>query len=296
MNREAFFTALRKRDSGLFGTSLSQKQKAGIEAILDAFDVVGDGCRSTLSYSLATPYHETGRKMEPVREGFAKTDAGARRAVANLAKKRGPKSAVARYAKPAGPYGHVYYGRGYPQLTFHENYVKASAAAGTDLEKNPDAMLDPVVSGRVLLRGLIEGWWNASGKGVKHYEMLDGRPGFTRAEAAEARRTVNVQDNADVIAGYALAFERALDAAGMPIEKPVKPRPAPLLLTTQERPVEARPASRPSRPTPAPTSPPTARKTGAAKGSIAALVAGAGIVLAAKWAEFTAWLTSLWPF
>ena len=36
MNKQAFFAALRSRTSGIFGTSLSQGQVDGIEAILDA--------------------------------------------------------------------------------------------------------------------------------------------------------------------------------------------------------------------------------------------------------------------
>ena len=109
MNKELFFSTLRKT---LF-KRLSQKQVDGINGILEAFNQVGDGDKDTLAYALATAYHETGSRMVPVREGFATTDAGARKAVNALARKRGPNSAVARYAQPAGPYGHVYYGRGH---------------------------------------------------------------------------------------------------------------------------------------------------------------------------------------
>jgi hypothetical protein len=214
LDRAAFYAALRKRGSGVFGTNLSGGQVLGMEGVLDAFNAVGDGRRATLGYGLATTYHETGARMVPVREGFASTDAGARRAVAALARKRGPDSAVARYAKPAGPYGHVYYGRGHVQLTWRQNYVMASAAAGVDLEKDPDAMLDPVISGRVLIRGLIEGWWGP--KGLLAYELQDGAPGLTGVEQTEARRTVNVQDKAALIAGYYRAFDAALIAGGMP--------------------------------------------------------------------------------
>lgn len=230
MNRAAFFAHLRRRDSGIFGTSLSQAQVDGINGILSAFDQVGDGRRSTLAYALGTAYGETGRKMLPVREGFATTDAGARRAVNNLAKKRGPNSAVARYAQPQPPYGHVYYGRGQVQLTWLDNYRNSSADAGVDLVKKPDAMLDPVISARVLIRGLMDGRWNGQGKGVTHYEMLDGVPGLSEIEAIAARRTVNVQDKAREYAGFYSAFNAALAVAGMPPERPTQPRevyPAP---------------------------------------------------------------------
>jgi hypothetical protein len=223
MNRATFYAHLRKRDSGVFGTKLTQAQVTGMEGILDAFQLVGDGRRTTLAYALATAYHETGRRMVPVREGFAATDAGARRAVNNLAAKRGPQSAVAKYAQPQPPYGHVYYGRGHVQLTWLDNYRASSIDAGADLVKNPDAMLDPVISARVLILGLRDGRWNGRGHGITHYENQDGLPGLSEVEAIAARRTVNVQDKAAQIAGYYRAFSAALAAAGMPAIGPRVP-------------------------------------------------------------------------
>lgn len=213
---KAFFAHLRRRDSGVFGTRLSQGQVDGMNGIITAFDQVGDGRRVTLAYALATTYWETGRRMMPVREGFATTDVGARRAVNRLAKRRGSDSNVAKYAQPTGPYGHVYYGRGHVQLTWLENYRMSSADAGVDLVKNPDAMLDPVISARVLIRGLMDGRWNGRGKGVTEYEMMDGVPGLNEIEAIAARRTVNVQDKAREIAEIYRSFDAALVVAGVP--------------------------------------------------------------------------------
>lgn len=207
MNRPQFFTAIRP----LFDGKLSTTQVKGIESILDAFTEVGDGDPDTLAYCLATVHHETGRRFEAVREGYAKTDAGARKAVANLAKKRGPKSAPAKYGVSTGPYGHAYYGRGFPQLTWEENYAKSSKDAGVDLVKNPDAMLDPKISARVLIRGIMDGRWNGRGKGLDFYEGDDDF--LNDAEAAEARRTVNVQDKAVLIAGYHRKYYAALKSA-----------------------------------------------------------------------------------
>ena len=213
MDRAAFYASLRKRNSGVFGTSLSQTQVEGIEGILDAFADVGDGRDDTLAYALATAYHETARRMVPVREGLAATDAGARRAVNDLARRRGPSSAVAKYAKPQPPHGHVYYGRGHVQLTWKENYERSSPDAGADLVAHPDKMLDPVLSARILILGLLDGRWNGHGHGLRHY--LD------RGDVRQARRTVNILDKADQIAGYYRAFLAAIEAAGG------APRPAP---------------------------------------------------------------------
>lgn len=215
MNRFKFFAALRV--SKLFGTSLSASRVTGIEGILDAFDAVGDGRADTLAYALATAYHETGRRMVPVREGFAPTDEGARRAVQRLAAQRGPQSAVAKYVQPQPPHGHVYYGRGHVQLTWLDNYRRSSADAGVDLVANPDAMLDPVISARVLVLGLLDGRWNGRGHGVRHY--LD------RDDWVGARRTVNVLDKAQEIAAYARSFHSAIEEAGGVAARPVAPKP-----------------------------------------------------------------------
>jgi putative chitinase len=204
IDRAKFFATLRAKGFDLFGTSLSQGQVDGINGLLDAFDTHGDGKRDTLAYGLATAYHETDKTMQPVREGKAKTDAGARRAVNNLAAKRGPKSAVARYARPTGRYGHVYYGRGHVQLTWLDNYEKASAVAGVDLVQFPDKMLVPEISARVLWAGLLGGWWGP--EGLRFY--LD------RGDFVGARRTVNGTDKAELIAGYARKFDTALQGAG----------------------------------------------------------------------------------
>jgi hypothetical protein len=209
MDRSRFYAALRSPGSGLFDGSLSQSQVDGMEGILDAMLAVGDGRAKTLAYALATAYHETGRRMVPVREGFASSDAGAIKAVAALAAKLGPNSAPAKYGKPAGPYNLCYYGRGHVQLTWHDTYVRSSKDAGTDLERDPDRMLDPVISARILILGLVDGRWNGKGLGIAHY-LPDAGPD----DLMNARRTVNLTDRWDLVAGYYKAVLRAIEAAG----------------------------------------------------------------------------------
>lgn len=197
MNRKAFYDYLRKRESGVFGTRLTDEQVRGMEGILDAFEWHGDGRQKTLAYALATAYHETGRQMVPVRETFAKNDATARRRLAHRA-----------YAKPTGPYGHSYYGRGHVQLTWYANYKRTGEEIGVDLVQYPDKALDPVISARVLIEGLIDGRWNSKGKGIEHYLPTNGAD-----DLRNARRTVNITDRWQQIGDYYLAFMRALDAA-----------------------------------------------------------------------------------
>lgn len=213
MNRAAFYASLRSRTSGVFGTTISQQQVEGMEGILDAFVTHGDGRAKTLAYALATAYHETGGKMVPVREGFAKSDASARRIVAKRA-----------YGKPTGKYGHVYYGRGQVQLTWEANYKNSSVDAGYDLVAYPDKMLDPVISARVLIKGLLDGRWNGKGKGIAFY-LPTNRPD----DLKNARRTVNITDKWEMIGGYYRAFLKAVEAAGgVPTAAPIPtPRPIP---------------------------------------------------------------------
>lgn len=198
MNRKTFYAALRRRESGVFGTSISQQQVRGIDGILDAFMTHGDGRARTLAYALATAYHETARHMVPVRETLARDDATARRRLSH-----------ARYAQPQPPHGHCYYGRGQVQLTWKRNYERSSKDAGVDLVKHPDRALDPVTGARILIRGLLDGRWNERGFGIAYY-LPDGG----KEDLKNARRTVNITDKWDRIARYYRAFLAAIEQAG----------------------------------------------------------------------------------
>lgn len=178
MNTDAFFAAVRGR---LFGGKLSQPQVDGINLVLGAFATDGDGDPRHLSYILATDFHETDRTMQPIREY-------------GLGKKH--------------PYGKVDatgkapYGRGLVQLTWRENYVLADKKLGLGgkLAADYDLALDPTIAARVLVRGSLEGWFTGKGLGAfKTYRDM--------------RRVINGLDRADLIAGYAEAFEAALKAA-----------------------------------------------------------------------------------
>lgn len=190
-----FYAALRK---GPLFASLTQSQVDGIEATLAAFDSYGDGQVKSLAYALATSYHETGTRMVPVRETFAADDAEARRRLGHR-----------RYARSDGPYGHAYYGRGIVQLTWLQNYARSSTDAGIDLVKHPDAMLQPDISAKILIKGLLDGRWNAQGLGIAHYLPADGED-----DLKGARRTVNLTDRWSDVARYYREFLRAIEAAG----------------------------------------------------------------------------------
>ncbi len=177
-----------------FGGRLSQTQVEGLLAVLSAAETQGIIDDRHTAYILATAFHETGGKMEPVREGFARTDAGARRAVAGR-----------RYARPDAETGHVYYGRGLVQLTWKTNYRKVGEVLGLPLVANPDLMLDPAVSAKALVKGMADGLF--TGRALHDYF------GATTDDPVGARKIVNGTDKASLIAGYHRNFLDSIKAA-----------------------------------------------------------------------------------
>lgn len=229
MKKKIFYDLVR---ASLFGGSLKQAQVNGMEGVFDAWETHGQGDKTLLIYALATAYWETGRAMMPNRENLNYTSAGRIIEVFGRGSRPRIKSLqeAAQYVRQPqllankvynGMLGNLlgsndgwtYRGGGYPHLTGRANYRKSSADAGVDLVEYPEAMLDPEISGRVLIRGLRDGRWNASGNGLRYYEMLDGQEGMTEAEFTEARRTINGKDKAREIARIALLFQEAVEQA-----------------------------------------------------------------------------------
>ena len=218
MSRADFYTILRRRDSGVFGTSLTQAQVEGCETLLAASDGLPISHRA---YLFATAYHETAYTMRPVRETLADTDDKAiARLEAAWAKGKLPWVKSPYWRKDAD--GKSWLGRGYVQLTHKANYSKAGAKLGVDLVGNPDLAMSPDIAARVLVRGCGEGWF--TGKRLADYLPASG-PGHPDAYMS-ARRVVNGTDKARLIALYARDFERALVAMGDD-PKPVAVSPTP---------------------------------------------------------------------
>lgn len=144
------------------------------------------------AYILATAYHETAQRMQPVKEGLNASDAWRKR---NL-----------RY--------YPWHGRGHVQLTWEENYKKADdkLGLGGELVKNADLALDPEISAEIMIVGMLEGWFSGDKKG-RH--TLDRHISTgTLAQFKQARRIVNIMDKADLIAGYAVIYQEALKKMG----------------------------------------------------------------------------------
>lgn len=212
INRPLFFDRVRSNLG-----KLNQSQVDGITHLLDAWEAdYSKQPNQFLAYALATAWHETGTKMQPVREGFASTDAGAVAAVTRLFAKG---KISTNYALPNAR-GKSYFGRGLVQLTWESNYLKAGTALGIDLVGKPELALDCSVSSRILLQGMVDGWF--TGKKLSAYFY----PG--KNDPVGARRIINGTDKANLIAKYHDEFVGALSAVPT---APTSPTPTKGLLS-----------------------------------------------------------------
>ncbi|MEO1349085.1 MAG: glycoside hydrolase family 19 protein [Cyanobacteria bacterium J06635_15] len=98
--------------------------------------------------------------------------------------------------------GPRYKGRGPVQITGRANYQRASEYLGVDLVSNPDLALEPQYGYEILVVGMMEGWYNGHGHGLRHYS--------SQGDWYNARRTVNQLDKAQDIAANQAKFAQAL--------------------------------------------------------------------------------------
>lgn len=193
-SKDKFFATFRAKAGG----RLTASQVSGTEAILAA-------CKgaplSHTAYMLATAYHETNAKMQPVIEAYWCSEAWRKK---NL-----------RY--------YPYYGRGYPQITWETNYRRADAecaAAGLtkpgEIMSNLDLTLRPDIAAFIMRKGMEEGWFTASKDGRRYTldRMLPRTGVATQLQYEQARRIINGMDKAELVEDYAQWFERALRDGG----------------------------------------------------------------------------------
>ncbi len=225
LNRDMFFEGVRH---GPFPGKLSQAQVDGMNDLLDAWEKHGSSDPRHLAYTLATYFHETGAKMQPTTENLNYTSAKRIRQVwpsrfpteASAAPfVRNPKGLAERvYGGRMGNVnpgdGWLFRGRGGVQITGRENYRRMGTILKLPLESKPDLALDPKVSSRILIEGLLRG---VSLKGDFTGVALEDFFNGSRDDAIGARRIVNGTDRAKLIAGYHDAFlediKRAMAAA-----------------------------------------------------------------------------------
>ncbi len=191
MDAEKFFNSIRHLP---FRGSLTESQVDGVNDVLACWDKWSPGADPRFkAYSLATDYHETARTMQPIEE---------------IGKGRGHS-----YGVPAGPWSKVFDGRGYVQETWLANYAFATKRLHqlgiiglyVDLVHTPELMLTPAVAGPTMIIGITEGWFT-------HHKLADYFDAH-HSDPKGARRVINGQNCANLIAGYYDNFLAALQAA-----------------------------------------------------------------------------------
>jgi hypothetical protein len=204
MDAKRFFSAIR---GSLFGGRLSQTRVSGIENLLiGAKAYVAGSDDRQLAYMLASCFHETAKRMVPVRETLASDDdAVITRLNAAYAAGRLPQVKMP-YWKRDGE-GKAWFGRGLIQITHRRNYQLMSVVTGYNLVRKPELALDPIVSVEILVRGMQEGCFT----GYKLSDFFNER----QCDWIGARKIVNGTDKAQEIAAHALAFYDALQQASI---------------------------------------------------------------------------------
>jgi putative chitinase len=191
LNRKYFFVTVR---TTLFKTGLKQTQVNGLNAILDRWEASELTDFRWLAYMLATTFHETAKTMQPIEEyGKGKNY------------KYGKK--VKRSGIPYTLPDKIYYGRGYVQLTWYENYETMGRLLGIDLLNNPELALDAHHAADIMFEGMTKGnsnFGDFTGKSLEHY-FND-----TKEDWVNARKIINGLDKAELIAGYGKKFYNAL--------------------------------------------------------------------------------------
>ncbi|MGH6774805.1 hypothetical protein [Brucella tritici] len=225
MNKTTFFAYARRAP---FGGRLSQAQVDGTSAILAEAERRGLPDEQT-TYVLATAFHETGGKMQPVAENLNYTTAAqikktwpSRFSTVAAAQSyvRNPQGLAnkvhgGRMGNTGANDGWLYRGRGLVQITGRDNYKKYG------LGDAPDKALEDDTAVRILFDGMINGKFTG--------ERLADYFGAGNSDPVGARAIVNDSDKAIVLALNAITRRGDEDylvyvkrACSNPIARPVK--------------------------------------------------------------------------
>lgn len=161
INRPQTFANLRKS----FG-KLKQSQVDSFNLFFDEYERLGWTDKRHLSYLIATVWHETAKTMLPIEE----------------------------YGKGKGKaYEGLYYGRGYVQLTWLDNYKKATAKnnKGWNFILHPELALEVEPAMWICFEGMKNGWF--TGKKLSDY-FND-----IKTDYVNARKIINGLDKAELI-------------------------------------------------------------------------------------------------
>jgi putative chitinase len=236
MDRKEFFATLRRRGSGVFGTSLSQQQVAGVEAILDEGEKRGTSVFH-LAAILSEIYHETGGQMLPVKETVYASSKDRNPSDAVVIQRLEKAFAKGQLSWVKTPYWRDgWFGRGLIQLTHKANYDKFGVTKAQ--------ALDLKTSVRIVFDGMIGGKF--TGKKLSDYDLIVTKTPLVMSFRYYASRAIvngDVAGNGGHIETYGKAFEAALRAAGYSGRKvqdhpvtSVTPMPSPKPATIEQGP------------------------------------------------------------
>jgi putative chitinase len=201
-NPASFFDDLR---TGLLRPTLSVEEVEGCNALLRAFGAA-EWPLAWAAYGLATAYHETAHTMQPIREF------GGPNYFFRMYDPQGARPLVAKRLGNTQPGdGARYFGRGYVQLTGRANYRNAGVELNLPLDDQPDLALQPDIAARVMVLGMSKGWFTSQSCAT---QLPEGGTAGDKACFCSARRIINGQDCAPLIASYALQFQTALQDGG----------------------------------------------------------------------------------
>lgn len=160
----------------------SYQTKDDLNSIESRIQFIINGCKefdftdTQTAYVLATVKRETGNTFKPVREAYYINN--------NFEIAEDWRKKHLRY--------YPWYGKGYVQITWKQNYEKFSKITGKDLVNNPDLALEPEISRFILCYGFKHGTF--TGKKISDYINS------TNTDFYNARRCINGTDHAREIA------------------------------------------------------------------------------------------------
>lgn len=169
--------------------NLTTTQETGRDTIHDGCLKYGVTDKRMIAYVLSTAYWETGRTMAPIEE-YGK----------GAGHKYGEK--IKQSGQPYETPDHIYFGRGFTQNTWYENYQmlsnqKRAKEQGWDFLNNPELLLEVELSLWATVHCMYHGLY--TGVGLTKYFG-------DNADPYNARRIINGLDQADTIVGFYKEF------------------------------------------------------------------------------------------
>lgn len=183
---------------------LKQSQIDALNFIVSEIDKNKNISYPQAAYIIATAWHETAGTLQPIEEYFKGRTRKYGRWFTNTLGQFSFKNGVSSDVYFKNEYPHLFYGRGYVQLTWFDNYEFVSHQLNIDCVNNPDLVMVKEHAVKILITGMVEGWFT----GRKLSQFINQ----SKKDYKGARRIINGTDKAAKIATEAEVIEKALRA------------------------------------------------------------------------------------